>query len=658
MKQTLLLILSLNVSCFADCQGVTLLYKGGGLEKWNDVTNWIQINTPAGQTPIQRIPTEQDDVLFSSSQSKLSSVSIGFENFSDTIEVGGNATTGYRCKSMRVSNTDLSLHENDNVSTVVINVYTTNGGFMLIDSGSNFHFGHVVLHGGNTENNDMEVVNSTFGSLFSHNNWSDITLQPGSSARFTGSTLGGLTLLTCSPHASLYAENCIFMTSLFLLGDSSFTTILNSSIQNSGTNVYMVFHIGKDANFVSNNVNITSFNSLDFYTSGSILNGNVTVQYETSGGTNFTQEDPAKPLPNIINGNFVCDVGTLGIAGDLKISGNFENHASYLVIYTDRTQLFINGQYIFDVGGIHNYGNNLSITNCTQGDCHFNLEFFGNTNSNIFWSVGLPIDTLIVNKSGCAKVTATNSLYVSGQAKIKSGQLVLDPNDTIPYKLVCAGDLNIYNGGGVFLRRESNTVVANIAVNGAINDFNPIADSACTGLSNPYNGNITLFRIGQNGGNHLINIMSVGNIGNLNLIGQTGSNFILGGNLMVNTLNFTNPGKLLLGDHDLVVDSSIFNFGVNNYFVTDGAGSLQINNIGNTARIFPVGPSVTSYTPATLVNLGTPDNFKVNVQPGILSGGTSRDPYIAGVVNRTWHINETNIPGRQCKPDASMECCR
>jgi hypothetical protein len=641
MKQTLLITLCLIAIGNAWSQGITLLYKGGTFGGWDDPANWIQINTPVGQTPIQRAPTELDDVVFSSSQSGLSSVNIGFPNSSDSIKVGGSTIAGHRCRSIHVSNTDLSLSENDNISTLKLDVYTTNGGFVLIDSGSNFRYGHFELHGGSAELNDMEIINSTFGSLFSHNNWSTIALDSTGKARFVGSTLGGNSFFWSNTTVGeLYAENCVFNTTNFIVGDNSSATILNSTIQNDGNNPSMTFHIGKNANFVSSNVNVSSAIVMDFYTSGSVLNGNVTTLMPESS-LNFLQEDPANPLPNIINGSVaVNEESTMGISGDVKISGNFENNSSPLVIYPDTAHLFINGLHIFEVGGIKNYGNNLFITNCMWNYCHFNLEFFGNTNSNIFWPMGLPVDTLVINKTGCAKVTSTNSLYVSGQAKIKSGQLVLNPNDTIPYKFVCAGDLNIYQGGGVFLRKDSNGVVANMAVAGAINDYNLTTDSTCAGLSNPYNGNITLYRDVQNGGNHLINIMSASNIGNLNLIGQPGSDFMLGGNLTVNNFNFINPVKLLLGDHNLVVNGNISNYGPDNYFVTNGLGYLQVNNIGNTASVFPVG-TASSYTPATLTNLGTADNFNINVQPQVLSGGTTGSPYIAGVVNRTWNINKS-----------------
>src|SRR5664279_3560342 len=193
MKQTLLIILFLNVLVSGYSQEITLLYKGGGSGGWNDSLNWIQSNTPTGQTPIQRAPTELDDVIFSSSQSGLSVVNISFDS-AYSIEVGGSASATYRCKSLHVSNTELALSGHNFESPFFLDVYTTNGGFVFIDSGSNFRYGHFQLHGGNPAITDLEIVNSTFGSLFSHNDWSDIGLDINGKARLLNSTVGGLIL--------------------------------------------------------------------------------------------------------------------------------------------------------------------------------------------------------------------------------------------------------------------------------------------------------------------------------------------------------------------------------------------------------------------------------------------------------------------------------
>jgi Secretion system C-terminal sorting domain len=125
------------------------------------------------------------------------------------------------------------------------------------------------------------------------------------------------------------------------------------------------------------------------------------------------------------------------------------------------------------------------------------------------------------------------------------------------------------------------------------------------------------------------------------LIGQTGSDFVLGGNLSVNDFSFDNNSKLLLGDHDLIVNGKIFNYGPTSYFVTNGSGKLQINNIGNVETVFPVGPSISSYNPAGITNAGTADNFRVNIQSQVLSGGTTGSPYVSGIVNRTWNVDES-----------------
>ena len=93
---------------------------------------------------------------------------------------------------MHVSNTVLSF-DYPNVSDYApsINVYTSSGGFLLIDSGSNLQHGYLNLYGGNPAITDLEIVNSTYGTLFSHANWSDISFGANAKARFVNSTLGG-----------------------------------------------------------------------------------------------------------------------------------------------------------------------------------------------------------------------------------------------------------------------------------------------------------------------------------------------------------------------------------------------------------------------------------------------------------------------------------
>ncbi len=496
MKSVFIAIVCLNVCACLHAQGVTLLYKNN--LGWNDPLSWIQINTPTGQTPLQRVPTELDDVVINSS---LSGIYIFPGFIADAINtdffVGSNNTVGYRCRSMHISNTDLSFDSPTYIDgAATLNVYTANGGYVIIDSGANVHRGHFLLHGGNPAITDLQILHSSYGTLFSHARWSSLSWDVGGRARLIGSTLSGTNMGSTSG-GNIFIDSCIFNAQVFTLGDNSIDTILHCLIQDDITNLGLTFLIGRNAEVVSDSVQIEPTENLSFTTSGSVINGNIISHY-IPGNMFFQQEDTAHPLPNILNGSLVTgEAEYYSFMGDLKISGDFICNGSVDAFNdgqsSDTAEVYVNGQPIFEVGGILNFAKSVYVSNCAQGYCHYKLEFFGNKNSNIHWPGGFPVDTLIINKSGCAKVTCDNSLYVAGATRIVSGQLALDPNDSLPYKFVCAGNVDIAQGGGLFLRRDAAGVVANIAVGGTLTDHNAVADSTCAGLSNPYGGTITFY---------------------------------------------------------------------------------------------------------------------------------------------------------------------
>jgi hypothetical protein len=495
MKRLLVTIICLNVFACLHAQGITLLYKNN--MGWNDPLSWIQINTPSGQTPIQRVPTADDDVVISFSMSGISSVDFGTDDDippNTDFNIGGAGPNGpSRCRSMHVSNTEISF---DNPSIIdgapYVNIYTSNGGFVIIDSGSNMLHGHIQLHGGNPAITDLQILYSTYGVLFSHAQWTSIGWDTGARLRLVGSKLGGNTF-GGEANANIFIDSSNIETNYFTIGDSSTATLTNSTVTNNGNNSYLKFFIGKNSNFISANDTVLTDIVLDFTTSGSQLNGNVGVSTSTPGEFNFVQEDPANPLPNIINGNFyVGEISSaIGISGDLRISGNFTGAPDDAL--NNPVPVLVNGVKAFNVAGIKNYRNTAFINNCQQDFCHFKLEFFGSTNSRISWFGGFPVDTLVINKTGCAKVTCDSSLYVSGATLILGGQLELDPDENNPYKFVCAGNVDIAVGGGLFLRRDAGGVVANMAIGGTLVDHNPAPDSTCAGLSNPYGGAITFY---------------------------------------------------------------------------------------------------------------------------------------------------------------------
>jgi hypothetical protein len=124
------------------------------------------------------------------------------------------------------------------------------------------------------------------------------------------------------------------------------------------------------------------------------------------------------------------------------------------------------------------------------------------------------------------------------------------------------------------------------------------------------------------------------------------SNKDIAGYLRLNgTTGFSS--KLVLGDFNLVADS--VNIPTNDgqkYIVTNLLGKLALRDIGSAlipTLLFPVGPSISLYHPATITNTGTPDNFSVNVKS---EKPACADPAYA--VNATWDIGEDIAGGSNC----------
>ena len=486
--------------------GITLLWIGGSSEYWKDSLNWKQINIPADQTPLRRVPTALDDVVFSKTLSGLSDVGVNMNDpapysaNSPFLVVGKIDSIRTNCKSLHVSGTNLGLGPNGLDMALTLDIYSGNGGHVIIDSGSVVRYAIFNLHGGDQQITDLTIENSTVGELFSHAVWCSINLDSSARTTLMGSTINTWGL-NSEKGGNFYVKDCILHSPSVSLGDNSVDTFVNTKVYvDGGAFVGLEFFIGKNSHFVSSNVNIESFKDISFTTSGSVFNGNLKSDYP-DGYIYLKQEDPSHQLPNIINGNLEVTENNdfFSLMGDLKISGNFISHSVPDDYFQDTAAIFVNHKYIFRIGGFSAYGSTDSIVGCDQGFCHFSIEFFGDSNSNIVWPIGFPIDTLIINKSNCAKVTFKNSLYVSGEAQIKKGQLKLEPNDTIPFKMVCNGKVKISQGGGLFLAKDSTGKVANIAIAGSIEDANSQADSTCAGFSNPYHGLVTNFDRNQAG---------------------------------------------------------------------------------------------------------------------------------------------------------------
>jgi hypothetical protein len=110
----------------------------------------------------------------------------------------------------------------------------------------------------------------------------------------------------------------------------------------------------------------------------------------------------------------------------------------------------------------------------------------------------------------------------------------------------------------------------------------------------------------------------------------------------INTTLTLTSGKITLGSNTLTIASggSISGGSSSSYVVTSGTGALRRNAVGASNVTFPVGTS-SGYSPVTINNTGTSDNFSVRVQ----STFDNAPPSPTKVVNLQWTITEGTTGG-------------
>lgn len=134
----------------------------------------------------------------------------------------------------------------------------------------------------------------------------------------------------------------------------------------------------------------------------------------------------------------------------------------------------------------------------------------------------------------------------------------------------------------------------------------------------------------------------------LNITG--GDMTITDGSKTIPQLNFQTNAKLFLGDNDLIITGAISGYATDRYIVTNGNGRLVLTAIGTStssvSTIFPIGSSASSYTPVTLINNGTSQQFNARVINGLYQLYNTTYPespttpaYSHSAVNKTWFIN-------------------
>ncbi|MDP4267208.1 MAG: DUF1565 domain-containing protein, partial [Bacteroidota bacterium] len=125
----------------------------------------------------------------------------------------------------------------------------------------------------------------------------------------------------------------------------------------------------------------------------------------------------------------------------------------------------------------------------------------------------------------------------------------------------------------------------------------------------------------------------------------SGKTLSLGGSITISNTLTMYKGKIDIGKNNLTLASGATingNPGNSSYIITSDSGSLVKNNITVSYSLFPVG-TLTGYSPVTISNSGTPDNFSVRVNnppnPSLPS------EMMSNFVNLSWVISEAVTGG-------------
>ncbi len=244
----------------------------------------------------------------------------------------------------------------------------------------------------------------------------------------------------------------------------------------------------------------------------------------------------------------------------------------------------------------------------------------------------------------------TNSAYINGSATSSTVAFAGGSAQTIPSGSFSSNslyNLTINNSSGVTLNSNLTTT----------NNLTLTAGTFATGTNTvTVSGNIlgTSTATSSSG-----KIYMNGNAGSAGISGVTLTNlelnsandFALTGSPTVNgTLTLTN-GKLTLGTYNLTIgnNGSITGQSSSSYLITNSTGVLTQNNIGTAGRtggiVFPLGISSSSYTPVTINNTGTADNFSIYVALHALDNGATGTAFASNYLDRTWFVSEATPGG-------------
>jgi hypothetical protein len=326
-------------------------------------------------------------------------------------------------------------------------------------------------------------------------------------------------------------------------------------------------------------------------------------------------------------------------------------------------------------------------TTCSGGNASFTVVATG-TNITYQWQVNIGSGFTNISNNAVYSGATTDVLTITGANSTYSGFL---------YKCIIIGDC-----GGIATNNKTLTVTPNTWVGGTSSDWQTPANWSCgvvptnhddievsptLGMPSPVIGSgLQAYCRNLTKGGHFLRTLDASgatltiegnftftngsfttNGSSLILMNGTARQYITGGaglvlsNLTINNSNDVvceknitvtstlklNAGKLILGDNLLVVNTVSSNTETryiatcdesNNPTTSGGVRKTLTTGSGFT---FPIGPTLTQYSPVTITNSAGPSEaFTVFVAATLLAGANTNE-----TVNRTWTITETTSGG-------------
>lgn len=111
---------------------------------------------------------------------------------------------------------------------------------------------------------------------------------------------------------------------------------------------------------------------------------------------------------------------------------------------------------------------------------------------------------------------------------------------------------------------------------------------------------------------------------------------------LTHQLHFAADNLVVLGPHDftLTTDATLTGTSGQRYFMTNGTGFLQKENLGAAGFTFPLGFDETTYNPATLAQNGAPGKYGLRCLTHHFEEGPVGDNFTTETVDASWEISE------------------